>query len=117
MGESGLGSPRNTGCLDTVSGLSFLQSLVLGIVQGVTEFIPVSSTAHLILVPWLLGWKFDPKVAFVFDILLQLGTVAAVVAYFWKDLTEIALAVIRGLLDRRPFAAEKARLGWLIALA
>jgi undecaprenyl-diphosphatase len=97
--------------------LSFFQSLVLGIVQGVTEFLPISSTAHLILVPWLLGWKFDAKVAFVFDILLQLGTVAAVIAYFWKDLTEIVLAVLRGLLERRPFATEKAKLGWLIALA
>jgi undecaprenyl-diphosphatase len=97
--------------------VSFLQSLVLGIVQGVTEFLPVSSTAHLILVPWLAGWKFDAKVAFVFDVLLQLGTVAAVIAYFWKDLTGIARAVVTGLLERRPFATEKARLGWLITLA
>jgi undecaprenyl-diphosphatase len=97
--------------------MSFFQSLVLGVVQGVTEFVPVSSTAHLILVPWLAGWKFDPKVAFVFDILLQLGTVAAVIAYFWKELAEIVRAVFRGLLERRPFATEKARLGWLIALA
>ncbi len=97
--------------------MSFLQSLILGIVQGLTEFIPVSSTAHLILVPWLAGWKFDAKVAFVFDILLQLGTVAAVIAYFWKDLAEIVRAVFKGLFERRPFATEKARLGWLIALA
>lgn len=97
--------------------MSFLQSLILGIVQGLTEFIPVSSTAHLILVPWLAGWKFDAKVAFVFDILLQLGTVAAVIAYFWKDLAEIVRAVFKGLFERRPFATEKARLGWFIALA
>src|SRR3990172_9018564 len=97
--------------------MSFFQSLVLGVVQGGTEFIPISSTAHLILVPWLLGWKFDPKVAFVFNVLLQLGTVAAVIAYFWKDLTEIARATLAGLVARRPFAAPKARLGWFIVLA
>jgi len=97
--------------------MSFFQSLMLGVVQGGTEFIPISSTAHLILVPWLLGWKFDPKVAFVFNVLLQLGTVAAVIAYFWKDLTEIARATLAGLVARRPFAAPKARLGWLIVLA
>jgi undecaprenyl-diphosphatase len=97
--------------------VSFLQSLILGVVQGVTEFIPISSTAHLILVPWLVGWKFDPKVAFVFDVLLQLGTVAAVIAYFWNDLAEIARATLSGLLSRRPLATGKARLGWLIVLA
>jgi undecaprenyl-diphosphatase len=97
--------------------LNFLQSLVLGVVQGITEFLPISSTAHLILVPWLLGWHFEARVAFVFDVLLQLGTVAAVIAYFWKDLTAIVLAVIQGLRERRPFATEPARLGWLIALA
>ena len=97
--------------------MSFFQSLVLGVVQGGTEFIPISSTAHLILVPWLLEWKFDPKVAFVFNVLLQLGTVAAVIAYFWKDLTEIAGAALSGLVERRPLATEKARLGWLIVLA
>jgi undecaprenyl-diphosphatase len=77
----------------------------------------VSSTAHLILVPWLLGWSFDEKVAFVFDVLLQLGTVAAVVAYFFRDLTGIARAMLTGLLERRPFEDEKARLGWLLVLA
>ncbi len=86
-------------------------------VQGVTEFLPVSSTAHLILVPWLAGWSFDPKVAFVFDVLLQLGTALAVVAYFWRDLAEIARETISGLVERRPLASEKARLGWLIVLA
>jgi undecaprenyl-diphosphatase len=97
--------------------MSFLQSLVLGVVQGLTEFIPVSSTAHLILVPWIARWQFDPKVAFVFDVLLQLGTVVAVVAYFFRDLSAIARDTLRGLSERDPFGTENARLGWLIALA
>lgn len=97
--------------------MTLLQSLILGIVQGLTEFIPVSSSAHLILVPWLLGWKFDPTVTFVFDVLLQLGTLAAVIVYFWKDLWEIARAVVQGLIRRKPFESSESRLGWLIALA
>jgi len=97
--------------------MSLFQSLILGIVQGLTEFIPVSSSAHLILVPWLLGWKFDPTVTFIFDILLQLGTLAAVIVYFWKDLWAIARAFIHGLIQRKPFESSESRLGWLIIVA
>ncbi len=97
--------------------MTSLQSLILGLVQGTNEFIPVSSTAHLILVPWLLGWKFDPKVAFVFDVLLQLGTLVAVVAYFSPDLFQIARALLIGLRRGRPFAESQGRLGGLVCLA
>jgi len=62
------------------------QVIVLAIVQGLTEFLPVSSTAHLELVPWLFGWK-DPGLSF--DIALHVGTLAAVVLYFWKDWVQI----------------------------
>lgn len=100
--------------------MNIIQSFLLGIVQGLTEFIPVSSTAHLILVPWLLGWDTKPDFAtfkFVFDILVQLGTLAAVIAYFWKDLLNIAGAVLGGLARGKPFEATEARLGWLIVIA
>ena len=96
------------------------QSVLLGIVQGLTEFIPVSSTAHLILVPWLFGWDTQPDFAtfkFAFDILVQLGTLAAVIAYFWKDLLTIAGAVLGGLARGKPFESTEARLGWLIVIA
>jgi len=59
-----------------------LQSLILGIIQGIGEFLPISSTAHLILAPYFFGWK-DPGL--VFDVALHIGTLIAVVAYFWKD--------------------------------
>src|SRR5437667_9712896 len=85
--------------------MTLFQSLILGIVQGLTEFIPVSSTAHLILVPWLLGWTFNPTAAFAFNVLVQLGTLAAVVVYFWKDLWQMAVAVIQGLVQQKPFAS------------
>ena len=97
--------------------MNIFQSILLGIVQGLTEFIPVSSTAHLILVPWLLQWTFDENVRFVFDVLLQLGTLAAVMVYFWKDLWGIARAVAADTLRGRPAASPEARLGWLIVVA
>ncbi len=97
--------------------MTLFQSLLLGIVQGLTEFIPVSSTAHLILVPWLLGWTFDPTAAFAFDVLVQLGTLVAVIVYFWKELWAIAQAFIQGLMQRKPFESTEARLGWLILVA
>jgi undecaprenyl-diphosphatase len=93
------------------------QSLILGVVQGLTEFLPISSTAHLILIPWLFNWSFDKDVAFVFDVLLQLGTLLSVIVYFAKDLISIAQSVVRDLIQRAPFASAESRLGWLIVVA
>ncbi|HET7091352.1 MAG TPA: undecaprenyl-diphosphate phosphatase, partial [Anaerolineae bacterium] len=97
--------------------MTVLQAIVLGIVQGLTEFIPVSSSAHLVLVPWLLGWKFDTQTAFVFGVLVQWGTLVAVFAYFWSDVWLIARAVLGGLAHGQPFGSFEARLGWWVALA
>ncbi len=97
--------------------MTLLQSFILGIVQGLTEFIPVSSTAHLILIPWLFGWTFDENARFVFDVLLQLGTLAAVIVYFWKDVWHITRDVVSGVMKGKPFGTVEARLGWLIAVA
>ena len=62
--------------------MSLLQAIIYGIIQGLGEFLPISSTAHITLAPWLLGWK-DPGLAF--DIALHMGTLLAVVFFFWKD--------------------------------
>ena len=97
--------------------MSILQSIILGIVQGLTEFLPVSSSAHLVIVPYLLGWHIPPNEAFVFDVLVQVATLLAVIVYFWKDLLAIVTAVLRGLWQRKPFVDPNARLGWLIVLA
>jgi undecaprenyl-diphosphatase len=97
--------------------VTLLQSILLGIVQGLTEFIPVSSSAHLVLVPWLLGWSFDDKTAFVFDVLVQWGTLVGVFAYFWHDIWSIARAVVGGLASGRPFDSFEAKLGWWVILA
>ncbi len=97
--------------------MNLLQACVLGIIQGLTEFLPISSSAHLVLVPWALNWRFEPQAAFVFDVLVQDGTLLAVIAYFWHDLVGLARAAVKGLLGGRPFADPQARLAWLLLLA
>jgi undecaprenyl-diphosphatase len=94
--------------------MSLLQAVVLGIVQGLTEFLPISSTAHLKIVPALLGWG-DPGAAFT--AVIQIGTLAAVLLYFWADVWRIGEATWRGLASGRPWASYDARLGWMIVLA
>jgi undecaprenyl-diphosphatase len=91
-----------------------LQAIVLGIVQGLTEFLPVSSTAHLRIVPAFFGWD-DPGAAFT--AVVQLGTVAAVLVYFRRDLWNIASAWARSALARERAPQDPdARLGWYIIL-
>lgn len=79
--------------------MNLLQAIVLGIVQGLTEFLPISSSAHLIVVPWLLGWD-SPGLAF--DAALHLGTLTAVIVYFWRELLGMAISLPRAL--RQPAA-------------
>jgi undecaprenyl-diphosphatase len=90
------------------------QAIVLGIVQGLTEFLPVSSTAHLRIVPAFCGWD-DPGAAFT--AVVQLGTMAAVLVYFRRDLWSIASSWLRSVLarERRPQDPD-ARMGWYIVL-
>jgi len=97
--------------------LTILQSILLGIIQGLTEFIPVSSSAHLVITPYLLGWDIPDRVEFIFDVLVQLGTLVAVVIYFWKDLISIVRAFLTGIINKKPFEDPNARLGWFLILA
>jgi undecaprenyl-diphosphatase len=94
--------------------MSALQAIVLGIVQGLTEFLPVSSTAHLRIVPAFLGWE-DPGSAFT--AVCQLGTMAAVLLYFRQELWRIVVATLRSLPGARWHDPDlDARLGWYIVL-
>ncbi|MDI3339204.1 MAG: undecaprenyl-diphosphatase UppP [Sphaerobacter sp.] len=93
--------------------MDVLRAIILGAVQGLTEFLPISSSAHLIIVPWLFGWE---ESGLAFDVALHLGTLTAVLVYFRAELLQIAVAVPRGLVQRRPFADPMARLGWIILL-
>lgn len=97
--------------------MTIIQAIILGIVQGLTEFLPVSSSAHLVLLPYLASWNLDQNFAFVFDVLVQLGTLAAVIFYFRKDLIEIIKAWFQGIKQGQPFADENSRLGWYLILA
>lgn len=97
--------------------MTIFQAIILGIVQGLTEYLPVSSSAHLVIVPFLLGWKFPEEQVFVFDVLVQLGTLLAVIVYFWKDLITILSEFFKGIISRKPFATDGAKMGWLIILA
>ena len=94
--------------------MSTLQAAVLGMVQGLGEFLPISSSGHLIVVPWLLGW---PEHGLSFDVALHLGTLVAVVLAFAGDWVRIVLAAARGVAAGRPFSDPDARLLWLLALA
>jgi undecaprenyl-diphosphatase len=93
--------------------VSVFEAIVLGITQGLTEFLPISSTAHLRIVPAFAGWD-DPGAAFT--AVVQLGTMAAVVLYFRRDLIRIGSAWLRSLRDRRVRGSLDARLGWYIIL-
>jgi undecaprenyl-diphosphatase len=97
--------------------MTILQAALLGIVQGLTEFLPVSSSGHLVAVPALLGWTIPEDQVFVFDVLVQIGTLAAVIFYFRSDLSAIVRGMLDGLRARQPAATADARLGWQIILA
>lgn len=95
--------------------MTLFQAAVLGIVQGLTEFLPISSSGHLILARNWLGLPAEDSTAFVFDVLIQLGTWLAVLAYFRNDLLAIAKDMLAGLRTRS--ASHNARLGWLVLLS
>lgn len=94
--------------------MTILQSLILGIIQGATEFLPVSSSGHLVLVPWLLGWQEAGESNLAFDVLVHWGTLVAVFGYFWRDIWRIAAAVWDGVRYRNFMGSPDARMGWFI---
>jgi undecaprenyl-diphosphatase len=93
--------------------MNILQAIVLGIVQGLTEFLPISSSAHLRFLPAILGWE-DPGAAFT--AIIQIGTLIAVLLYFAKDIASITEAVVSGILRGKPFDTTEAKTGWMIAV-
>jgi undecaprenyl-diphosphatase len=94
--------------------VGLIEALLLGLVQGLTEFLPISSSAHLRIVGEFLGSGADPGAAFT--AITQLGTETAVVVYFWHDITRIIGAWFRSLFGRIPRNHPDARLGWFIIL-
>lgn len=94
--------------------MGLIEALILGLVQGLTEFLPISSSAHLRIVGEFLGSGTDPGAAFT--AITQLGTETAVVVYFWHDITRIIGAWFRSLFGRIPRNDPDAKLGWFIIL-
>ncbi|MGZ3515118.1 MAG: undecaprenyl-diphosphate phosphatase [Thermodesulfobacteriota bacterium] len=88
--------------------MTILQAVILGLAQGLGEFLPISSSAHLVLIPWFFGWT-DPGLTF--DVALHLGTLVAVVIYFWKDWWRL---IIKGFSDVR---SVEGRLFWYLVAA
>lgn len=88
--------------------MTVFQALVLGIVQGLGEFLPISSSAHLVLVPWAFGWEYA---GLTFDVALHIGTLISVVAFFWRDW----LVLVSDAVKRRK--TQEARLFWYLVAA
>ncbi len=95
-----------------------LQAILSGIIQGLTEFIPISSSAHLELVPWIVGWEQDGLVgSLAFDVFLHLGTLTALLGYFWRDWVRLARAFAASIAERRLYDDPDRRVAWLLLLA
>jgi len=99
--------------------MPIFHAIVLGLVQGLTEFLPVSSSGHLLLVPWLMGWNdfADVSVEKAFDVALHLGTLIAVAGYFRKDLAKYIQDGLRMVFQRQRPSTPEGRLAWLLVVA
>ncbi len=99
--------------------MSVLQAIVLGITQGLSEFLPISSSGHLILVRWIFGWEeLQPEsVAKAFDVALHIGTLVAVVAYFRRDLVVYVREGLLLVVRRQRPTTREGRLAWLLVLS
>ena len=94
--------------------MSIVEAVVLGLVQGLTEFIPISSTGHLKIVPELLGWG-DPGAAA--SAVIQFGTILAVIIYFFRDIVRLTIGFFRGLVARRPMSDPDSAEAWYVIFA
>jgi len=96
--------------------MNAIQAIILGIIQGLTEFIPVSSTAHLLVAQNLMGIPADDA-SFAFAVIIQLGTLLSLAVFYWQDLRDMARGVVKGIFDRRLSGEPGSRLGWYVLLA
>lgn len=93
------------------------QSIILGLTQGLSEFIPISSSAHLIIIPWLFGWTDPAVTGLTFDVALHIGTLAAVVVFFRRDWARYILAGVKSIIERRIGGDQDRKMAWFLVLA
>ncbi|MFO7708156.1 MAG: undecaprenyl-diphosphate phosphatase [Desulfobacterales bacterium] len=93
-----------------------LQSAILGVIQGLTEFIPISSSAHLVVVPWLFGWGERMLNSLTFDVALHLGTLIAVLSYFAADWVRLIKAGLASIAERRIGGDPDRRMAWFLII-
>jgi undecaprenyl-diphosphatase len=96
--------------------MNYLDALILGIVEGLTEFLPVSSTGHLTIAEKLLGLPLDDPAITAYTAVIQMGAIAAVLVYFWTDIIAMARAWMRGLANAEARTAPDYRMGWAVIL-
>ena len=94
-----------------------IQALVMGLTQGLTEFLPISSSGHLILVPWLFGWKDPFIISLAFSVMLHMGTLLALLVYFWRDWCRLIPAGLATIRDRSFKSDKDRKMAWLIVVA
>ncbi len=97
--------------------MTVIQSILLGILQGLTEFLPISSSGHLVIMPYLLGWDIPADQSFSFDVLVQLGTLVAVIIYFRKDIADIFKGLGADIKAKKLGSTVQSKIGWFIILA
>ena len=93
--------------------MTVFQAVILGIVQGLTEFIPISSSAHLVIIPWLFRWN-DPGLGF--DVALHIGTLVALIVFFWSDWKRLVRAGVASIVERKIGDDSDRRLAWFLVI-
>src|SRR5689334_22799812 len=96
--------------------MNLLHAIIFGIVEGITEFLPISSTGHLTIVEKLLGYKIDDPAITAFTAIIQIGAILATVLYFRADIARIARAWLTGLTKSQQRGTQDYRFGWAIII-
>jgi undecaprenyl-diphosphatase len=96
--------------------VNIVQAIILGIVQGLTEFIPISSSAHLVIIPWLFNWNDPALESLTFDVALHLGTLVALLAFFWSDWVRLVKAGIASIVERSIGDNIDRKLAWYLVI-